>query len=286
MASHAHAAAVGESAGITTRLGEGSHGLRATLRELWDARELVYFLVWRDVKVRYKQTAVGVAWVALQPLLMMLLFSIVLGRWHGVAPDGVPYPLFVLSGLVPWQLFSHALTSSTASVVENERLITRVYFPRLIIPIASVLSGFVDALIACLLLVPVAAYYGVAPSLRLAALPAVVVAAMLTAIGLGAGLAALNVRYRDVRYTVGFVVQLWFFATPVAYSLAVVPARWQWVYLMNPVAGVVEGFRWAFLHTSPPAISVVTTWLAVILGVFVAGVSYFRATEQTFADVI
>jgi lipopolysaccharide transport system permease protein len=246
----------------------------------------VYFLVWRDVKVRYKQTAVGVAWVALQPLLMMLVFSIVLGRWRGVAPDGVPYPLFVLSGLVPWQLFSHALTSSTASVVDNERLITRVYFPRLIIPLASVLSGLVDVLIACLLLVPIAVYYGVSPSMRLAALPVVVGAAILTAVGLGAGLAALNVRYRDVRYTVGFLVQLWFFATPIAYAMSVVPARWQWVYLINPVAGIVEGFRWAFLHTPAPSTVAVTAWLSAMVCVFVAGVGYFRATEQTFADVI
>jgi lipopolysaccharide transport system permease protein len=271
---------------VAVRFGDGSQTLPNAIRDIWDSRELLYFLVWRDVKVRYRQTVLGVAWAVLQPVLMMLVFALVLGRVAGAAPRGVPYPLFVLCGLVPWQLFAHALTSSTASVVENERLITRVYFPRLIIPMASVIAGLADFVIAFVLLILVAAFYSVGLSPRVLALPLFILLGVLVAVGVGTWLAALNVRYRDVRYTLGFLTQLWFFATPIAYATTVIPARWQWVYLVNPMAGVVEGFRWALLGTATPPLHAIATWTAVVLCSFIAGVGYFRATEQTFADVI
>ncbi len=256
------------------------------LGELWHFRELVYFLAWRDVKVRYKQTVLGVAWALLQPLLNMVVFSIFFGRLAGVPSDGLPYPLFVLTALVLWQIFSYSLTEASASVVANERLITRVYFPRLAIPIAAVLSALLDFAISAVILLFALVAYGVTLSWRAVTAPAFVALAILAAFSVALWLSALNVRYRDVRYTLGFVAQLWLFVTPVAYPASLVPARWALVYSLNPMAAAVEGFRWALLGAPPPRLGAIVASTIGVIVVFVTGLLYFRRTEQVFADVI
>jgi lipopolysaccharide transport system permease protein len=257
-----------------------------SLRELWQYRELILFLTWRDLKVRYKQTVLGVAWAVVQPLFIALTLSVFLGKLAKVPSDGVPYPVFAYAAMVPWQLFAQALGESGNSLVANERLITKVYFPRLAIPISAVLGSLVDFAIACFVLVPFLAYYRIVPTARVLILPLFVLLAVLIAFGAGLWLAALNVQYRDVRYTISFLVQLWFLVTPVAYPASVVPQRWQAWYGINPMVGVIEGFRWALLGigTAPThllAVSVAAT--AVLLG---SGLYYFRRMEDSFADVI
>src|SRR6266446_6304135 len=255
------------------------------LRELWQYRELLYFLTWRDVKVRYKQTILGAAWAVIQPVFMMLVFSLFFGRLAHMSSDGIPYPIFVYCALLPWQLFAHALTESSNSLVANERLITKVYFPRLVVPISAVLGGLIDFAIAFVILLLMMAYYGIAPTRAVLALPALVLFAIMTALAVGLWLSALNVKYRDVRYTINFLIQFWLFATPVAYSSSIVPERWRPLYGLNPMAGVVEGFRWALLGSKPPG-----TMLAVSVGVvivlLIGGLYYFRRMEQEFADVV
>jgi lipopolysaccharide transport system permease protein len=215
------------------------------LRELWDYRELLYFLTWRDVKVRYKQTALGAAWAIIQPLFMMLVFSLFFGRLAKIPSDGIPYPIFTFCALLPWQLFAHALTESSNSLVANERLITKVYFPRLVVPIAAVLGGLVDFAVAFGILLVMMLYYGIVPTWAIVTLPGFILLAVMTALGVGLWLSALNVKYRDVRYTINFLIQFWLFATPVAYPSSLVPEKWRALYGLNPMAGVVEGFRWA-----------------------------------------
>src|SRR6185503_3463341 len=217
------------------------------LKELWHYRELLYFLTWRDVKVRYKQTALGAAWAIIQPFFMMLVFSLFFGRLARVPSDGIPYPVFAFCALVPWQLFANALTESSNSLVGNQNLITKVYFPRLVVPIAAVLSGLVDFLIAFAILIVMMLFYGIVPGPAILALPGFILLAVLTALAVGLWLSALNVQYRDVRYTMNFLVQFWLFATPVAYPSSIVPENWRALYGLNPMAGVVEGFRWALL---------------------------------------
>jgi lipopolysaccharide transport system permease protein len=255
------------------------------LRELWDYRELLYFLTWRDVKVRYKQTALGAAWAIIQPLFMMLVFSLFFGRLAKMPSDGIPYPIFTFCALLPWQLFAHALTESSNSLVANERLITKVYFPRLVVPVAAVLGGLVDFGVAFIILLAMMLYYGIVPTTAIVALPGFIVLAVLTALAVGLWLSALNVKYRDVRYTISFVIQFWLFATPIAYPSSLVPERWRALYGLNPMAGVVEGFRWALLGTKPPG-----AMLAVSIGVVIVllggGLYYFRRMEQQFADVV
>ncbi len=268
------------------RVIEPSQGWKALRwRELWAHRELLFFFVWRDLKVRYKQTALGAAWALVQPLAALLIFSLVLGRVVGVPSEGVPYPLFAYTALVPWTYFSSTLTQATNSVVRQAHLIRRVAFPRLLIPASGALTGLVD-LILSLLPVPVLwALYGSGPSWRLLTLPLWLLLAVAVALGAGTWLAALNVRYRDVRHLVPFLVQLWFFATPVVYPSRLVPAPWRHVYALNPVAGVVEGFRWALAGAPPPtAVLAVSTGAAALL--VVSGVIYFRHAERAFADVI
>lgn len=255
------------------------------LAELWEYRELLVFLTWRDIAVRYKQTALGVLWALLQPALLMVVFTIVMGRVGGASWPGRPYPLFVLCGLVPWQLFAFALTSSANSVVSNERLVTKVYFPRLIIPLASVLAGVVDFLVAFLLLVVAMVHYGAKPGIELLGLPLLMILAVLAALAVGLGLSALVVEYRDVRHALPFLTQLWLLASPIGYPLALVPSRWQTLAAVNPMTGIVEGFRWALLGQPFPARPLL---LAVLFvgAALLAGVLYFGRIERTLADVI
>src|SRR6266849_1807625 len=256
------------------------------LRELWEYRELLYFFVWRDIKVRYKQTVLGAAWAIIQPFFMMVVFSLFFGRLARVPSDGIPYPIFVYCALLPCQLFAHALSDSSNSLVANERLITKVYFPRLLVPISSILGGLVDFAIAFVILLLMMAWYGIRPTWAIATLPGYILLAMASALGVGLWLSALNVRYRDVRYTVGFLIQFWLLATPVAYPSSLIPGRWRPLYGLNPMAGVVEGFRWALLGTSePPGALLAVSVVAVIL-ILIGGLYYFRRMEAEFADVV
>jgi lipopolysaccharide transport system permease protein len=256
------------------------------LRELWDYRELLYFLTWRDIKVRYKQTVLGAAWAIIQPFFMMVVFSLFFGRLAHVPSDGIPYPVFAYCALLPWQLFAHALTESSNSLVANERLITKVYFPRLIIPISAVLGGLIDFAIAFVILLFMMVYYGIRPTWAIIALPGFILLAIATALGVGSWLSALNVKYRDVRYTITFMVQFWLFATPVAYPSSIVPERWRPLYGLNPMAGVVEGFRWALLGKSAGPGVLLAVSIVVVILILIGGLYYFRRMEAEFADVV
>jgi lipopolysaccharide transport system permease protein len=256
------------------------------LRELWEYRELLYFLTWRDIKVRYKQTVLGAAWAIIQPFFMMVVFSLFFGRLAHVPSDGIPYPVFVYCALLPWQLFAHSLTESSNSLVANERLITKVYFPRLVIPISAVLGGLIDFSIAFVILLLMMVYYGIRPSWAIVTLPAFVLLAVVTALGVGLWLSALNVKYRDVRYTINFMIQFWLLATPVAYPSSLIPLRWRALYGLNPMAGVVEGFRWALLGKSGGPGALLAVSVVVVILILIGGLYYFRRMEAEFADVI
>ena len=221
--------------------------LRLNLKDVWDYRELLYFLVWRDIKVRYKQTALGAAWAIIQPVMTMIVFSVFFGRLAKLPSDGIPYPVFAFAALLPWQLFAFSLSESSNSLVSSQNLITKVYFPRLVIPLSSVLAGIVDFAIAFVVLLGLMLYYGIRPTMAVVWLPLFVLLALATALSVGLWFSALNVKYRDVRYTIPFLTQFWMFATPVAYSSTLVPERWRVWFGLNPMAGVVEGFRWALL---------------------------------------
>ncbi len=273
--------------GLPVRRIEPPHALvPLDLSELWEHRELLYFLFWREVKVRYKQTALGVVWALIQPFFTMVVFTVVFSRFGRVPSDGLPYPVFAFSALLPWQLFAFALTESSNSVVANQRLITKVYFPRLIIPLAAVLVGLADFAVGFSLLVAIMAYYGTMPGAAVLTLPIWTLLTVTTALAVGLWLSALNVRYRDVRYTVPFVAQIWMFATPVAYPLSVVPESWRPLYALNPMVGVIEGFRWALLGNGPAPGLAVAISTVVVLVILVSGLFYFRRTELTFADIV
>ena len=256
------------------------------LAELWQNRELLYFLIWRDIKVRYKQTAVGAAWAVVQPLLMMVVFTLFFGRVAGISSGDVPYPIFTFSALLPWQLFALGLTLASTSLVVNERLITKVYFPRILVPTAAVLAGLLDFGIAFLLLIGMMIYFGIVPALAVFALPLFLLLAVITALGLSYWLSALDVQYRDVRYTIPFLVQIWLLATPVFYPSSLISERWQFLLALNPMTGVVEGFRWALLGQggTPEPMVAVSALVAVVM--FVGGVLYFRRVERYMADVV
>jgi len=256
------------------------------LGELWEYRELLFFLVWRDIKVRYKQTGLGVAWAVLQPLLTMVVFSLFFGRLAGVPSDGLPYPVFSLAALVPWTFFSYGLAQSANSLVADQQLVTKVYFPRMVIPIATVLSGAVDFALAFALLLGMMLYYGIAPTLNALWAVPLLLLALVTALGVGLWLAALNVQYRDVRYTVPFLTQLWLFVTPIAYPSSLLSEPWRTVYGINPMAGVVEGFRWALLGTDTAPGPIIAVSVLAALVILVGGMFYFRRMEDSFADVI
>jgi lipopolysaccharide transport system permease protein len=255
-------------------------------KDLWDYRELLYFLTWRDIKVRYKQTALGAAWAILQPFLTMVVFSVFFGNLAKVPSDGLPYPIFSYTALLPWQLFSYALSGSGNSLVANQRLITKVYFPRLVIPIASVLSGLVDFAIAFVVLLGMMLYYGIYPTWAVVTLPLFILLAVLTALAVGLWLSALNVQYRDVRYVLPFLTQFWLFLTPIAYPSSLVPEWIRPLYGLNPMAGVVEGFRWALLGRANEVGPLVLVSALVVGLLLLGGVVYFRRMEKTFADVI
>ncbi len=262
------------------------------LREIWEYHELLYFLVWRDVKVRYKQTALGVAWAVLQPTLTMIVFTLLFGRLAKIGSDGLPYPIFAYAGLLPWTFFAQGLSHSSESLVGSANLIRKVYFPRLVIPMASVLAGVVDFAIAFVVLIGLMAFYGLWPSAPVIFLPLLSLLAFATSLGVGMWLSALNVEYRDVRYVVPFFVQLWLFVTPVIYPSSKVAAKLaehglpSWIFGLNPMAGVVEGFRWALLGTGKGPWAMVLASTAVALTLLVSGAFYFRRMERSFADVV
>lgn len=264
-----------------------STGKRPPLRlqELWAYRELLYFLVWRDVKVRYKQTALGIAWAVVQPLLTMVVFSLFFGRLARVPSEGVPYPIFSYAALLPWTFFAQGLLQSANSLVAGANLIRKVYFPRLVIPLSSVLGGVVDFALAFLILLGMMAYYGIRPTGAILLLPAFLLLTLITGLAAGFWLSALNVQFRDVRYVVPFLTQLWLFATPIAYSSDLLPQPWRTVYGLNPMVGVVEGFRWALLGTNPPA-PMIAVSAVIAVGLLLTGLAYFRRVERTFADVV
>jgi lipopolysaccharide transport system permease protein len=266
---------------------EATHGFRALgLRELWRHRELLFFITWRDVKVRYKQTVLGAAWAILQPLLMMLVFSVFLGHLAKVPSDGVPYPVFSFTALVPWTMFAQSVVGSSESLVANSNMVSKIYMPRLTLPIAACGAYVLDFLISLVLLAVLLAIYGVSLSVALITLPLFAVMAVLTAVAIGVLLSAINVRYRDVRYAVPFVVQIWLFASPVAYSTQLIPHAYRLLYALNPMVGVISGFRWAVLGSGSFPAGIILVSGAMSLLLLVGGLVYFKQTERKFADVI
>jgi lipopolysaccharide transport system permease protein len=263
-----------------------SRWLDLNFRELWQFRELLYFFVWRDIKIRYKQTAIGAAWAVLQPLMTMLMFSLFFGRLAKIPSEGLPYPIFYYSALLPWMYFAGALQNATNSVVEQQRVITRVYFPRLVLPLSAVVSGLLDFAIGFAVFLGMIPLYRVAPGRAIFLFPAFLLLAVATALGVGLWLSALNAIYRDVRYVVPFLIQFWMFASPVAYPSSLVPERWRWLYGLNPMAGVIEGFRWALTGKGqPPSLMLAASAGAVIM-LLIGGTVFFRKMEGTVADVV
>jgi len=256
------------------------------LRDLWEYRELLYFLTWRDVKVRYKQTVLGAAWAIIQPFFTMVVFSVFFGKLAKMPSDDIPYPIFSYAALVPWTFFANGLSQSSTSLVASANLIKKVYFPRLVVPISSVISGAVDFVLAFVVLLGMMLYFGIVPTWNIVWLPLLLLLALVTSLGVGLWLTAMNVQFRDVRYAVPFLVQAWMFATPIAYPSSLLDEPWRTLYGINPMAGVVEGFRWALLgtETSPGPIVLVSALVAV--GLLVSGAFYFRRMEKTFADVV
>ena len=256
------------------------------LGELWQYRELLYFLIWRDIKVRYKQTALGAAWAIIQPLFSMLIFSLFFGRLAKMPSDGIPYPLFSLAALVPWTFFANGLNQSSNSLVASANLLKKVYFPRLVIPIATVLAGVVDFALSFVVLLGLMAFYGITPTINLFWMPLFLLLALVTSLAVGLWMSALNVKYRDVRYIVPFVIQVWMFSTPIVYPSSLLPASWRTIYGLNPMVGVVEGFRWALLgtNTAPGFMIAVSATAALLL--LIGGAFYFRHMEKSFADIV
>jgi lipopolysaccharide transport system permease protein len=254
--------------------------------ELWHYRDLLYFLIWRDIKVRYKQTVLGAAWAVIQPFFTMVVFSIFFGHLAGISSGDVPYPIFAYAGLVPWTYFANALTQSSNSLVEQERVITKVYFPRLLVPMAPVVAGLLDFAIAFVVLIGMMFVYGITPTAAILTLPLLILLSTAIALAAGLWLAAINVQYRDVRYTIPFLIQLWLFATPVAYPASLVPEFLRPVFGLNPMVGVIEGFRWALLGSQPPSFPMLIVSALVASLLLVGGLFYFRRMEDSFADVI
>ncbi len=256
------------------------------LNELWVYRELLYFLTWRDIKVRYKQTALGATWAIIQPLFTMLVFSVFFGRLAKIPSDGIPYPLFSFAALVPWTFFANGLGQASNSLVGNSNLLTKVYFPRLVIPISTVISGFIDFALSFAMLLLMMVYYGKAPTLNVIWLPFFLLLALVTALGVGLWLSALNVEYRDIRYVVPFITQFWMLATPIAYPSTMLSEPWRTIYGLNPMVGVVEGFRWALLDSGVGPGPMVTVSTIVSILVLISGAFYFKRMERNFADIV
>jgi lipopolysaccharide transport system permease protein len=276
--------AVGAAPPVVVRIEPSCGWTKLRLEEVWEYRELLYFLVWRDVKIRYKQTAIGIIWVVLQPVLTMILFTLFFGRLAKMPSDGLPYPVFYFAAVVPWMYFSSALQNATNVMIENQGLITKVYFPRLILPFSGVLSGLVDFAIGFVVLVIFTLAYGFRPGVAALLLPVLVFLAALTALGVGLWTTALNALYRDVKYITPFLAQFWLLASPVAYPSSRVPGKWRWVYELNPMAGVIDGFRWALTgHGEPPGLPMAVSICAVVVILF-GGLFFFNRLEGTIAD--
>ncbi|MBX7221902.1 MAG: ABC transporter permease [Blastocatellia bacterium] len=276
-----------DSPGLPVTRIQASRGwVSLKLAEVWEFRELLYFLIWRDVKVRYKQTLVGAGWAIIQPVFTMAVFSIFFGRLAKMPSDGIPYPVFSLAALVPWTFFANALTQAANSLATNANLVTKVYFPRLIIPTAGVLAGLFDLAISFVVLVGLMGYYGIFPKVQMLAFPLFIGLAVVAAMGVGLWMAAVNVEYRDVRYALPFVVQFWMFATPIAYSSTLVPPEWRTLYAVNPMVGVIEGIRWSLLGTGSVSWGMLAVSCLVALGLLISGAFYFRRMEKDFADRI
>jgi len=256
------------------------------LHAVWDYRELLFFLIWRDVKVRYKQTVIGAAWAILQPLMTMVIFTIVFGSFAKIPSDGLPYSIFAYTALLPWQYFAQAISHSSDSLVGSANLITKVYFPRLIVPLSAAVAPLVDFAIAFVILLGMMVWFGIAPTWGVLCLPLFLLLALVTALAVGLWLSALNVTYRDVRYTIPFLVQFWLYASPVAYPVSLVPEKWRLLYSLNPMAGVIEGFRWALLGKASPDFGVMAVSITAVLLLLSAGLIYFTRMERTFADVV
>lgn len=255
------------------------------LRDLWNYRELIGFMTWRDIIVRYKQTLLGVLWAILRPVLTMVVFSLIFGGLAKLPSDDIPYPIFSFAAILPWELFSKALSDASRSLVQNSTMITKVYFPRMILPLASVISGVVDFLIALVILLGMMLFYRIVPTVNIWALPLFLILALVSSLGVGLWLSAANVMYRDVNYILPFITQLWLYITPVAYSNSLIPEKWQFVYALNPMAGVVQGFRWALLGTEAPG-RLIWVSVAVSVLVLVTGLFYFNRMERQFADLV
>jgi lipopolysaccharide transport system permease protein len=270
----------------TLRIAPSRGWVSLKLRELWEYRELLYFLIWRDIKVRYKQTALGATWAIIQPFFTMVVFSLFFGHLGKIPSDGIPYPIFAFAALVPWTFFANGLSQSSNSLVGSSSLITKVYFPRLIIPLGSVFSGIIDFIIAFAVLLGMMLFYGLVPTLNILWLPLFLLLALVAALGVGLWLSALNVEYRDVRYVVPFITQFWMLATPIAYPSSMLPEPWRTVYGLNPMAGVVEGFRWALLRTNSAPGPIIAVSAAAAFLILVTGAFYFRKMERTFADLV
>lgn len=260
--------------------------LTVNFKELWAFRELLYFMVWRDLKVRYKQTFLGVAWALIQPLSSMLVFAIFLGKLAKIPSDGIPYPIFAYCGILVWQIFSRAITEGSVSLATNEHILTKVYFPRLLIPISTIFTSLVDFGIAFTMLIGMMFYYRIFPGWQIVTLPAFLLLAAATGCGVAFWLSALSAKYRDVRYTLGFLNQFWFFLTPVIYPSSLVPEKWRWIYGVNPMTGVVEGFRFALLGKPVTSLPMLGVSVVVVIVLLAAGLLYFGKTEKTLADVI
>jgi lipopolysaccharide transport system permease protein len=256
------------------------------LNEIWEYRELVSIFVWRDLKVRYRQTVIGILWAILQPFLTMVIFSIFFGRLAGIQSDGIPYPIFSYAALVPWTFFANSINQASNSLVNNADMIKKIYFPRLTMPLASVLAGLVDFILAFIILLGMMLYYGYVPTINIIWFPVFILLAMMTALGVSLWLSAMNVQFRDVRYMIPFITQAWLFATPVAYPSSLLSEPWRTLYGLNPMVGVVEGFRWALLGTDTAPGPMFLISFLVALAVLLSGVYYFRRMEKTFADVI
>jgi lipopolysaccharide transport system permease protein len=260
--------------------------LHLDLQAVWQSRELLYFLIWRDVKIRYKQTMLGAAWVIIQPLMTMVIFTVIFGQFARIPSDGLPYCIFTYTALLPWQYFSQAISRSSDSLVASAHLITKIYFPRLIIPISAVLAPLVDFAIAFVVLLGMMAWFGIHPYWNALFLPLFLLLALITALAVSLFLSAVNVKYRDVRYTIPFLIQFWMYASPVVYPVSIIPAQWRLLYSLNPLVGVIEGFRWALLRNESPDFSIMVVSGAVVVALLLGGVIYFKKMERTFADVI
>jgi lipopolysaccharide transport system permease protein len=274
------------AAEFTLRIEPSRGFFKLDLAALWEYRELLYFLVWRDVKVRYKQTVIGVAWAVLQPVLTMVIFTIIFGNFANIPSDGLPYSIFAYTALLPWNYFSQAISRGGISLVSEANLIVKVYFPRLIIPITSVMSPLIDFFVSFLVMIVMMAWFGIVPGWNLMYLPGFLVLAILTALAVVLWLSPLNVRYRDIGHTVPFLIQFWLYASPVAYPVSLVPEKWRLLYSLNPMVGVIEGFRWALLGKEAPALGVIAVSAVMVLVLLLGGILFFKRMERNFADVI